>query len=327
MAQIPATRNPRQAGVNGLQQRKLTPRAYFRQHWQALAEGVQQLLTAPLASMLTILVISIALVLPMGLLLLLNNAKSLAGNWQQAAEISVYLQPNISENQVTTLVQTIKARSDVTNVNYISPDQGLKTLEQVTGFQQMIDALNSNPLPGVLEVTPSTQQSLQLSQLQTALQQLPAVTSVQLDMQWVQRLQGLLELADRIVYSLLILLAAGVLLIVGNTIRLAVQKYRYEILVIKLTGGSDAYIRRPFLYAGITYGLIAAIIAWVLLVVFVSLLSAPVANLVTLYGSTFQFHGVDAGMAAYLLFGSMLFGFIGSWLVVGAHLSDAEPEF
>lgn len=311
----------------GLRRRWLTPGAYLNQHLQAFVEGFQQLSRAPLATLMTILVICIALLLPSGLLVLLNNVKTLTGGWQQTTAISVYLYPDINDTQANNLLHTIQVRDDVKTIKYISPAAGLKTFEQQTGFQQVLKVLDGNPLPGVLEVTPKVHQPLPLSQLQNYLQQLPQVENAQLDMQWVKRLYGLVDLASRIIYSIIVLLAAGVLLIIGNTIRLSVQKYRLEISVIKLAGGSDAYIRRPFLYAGILYGFTAGVIAWILLDAFVSWLSGPVANLAQLYGSEFQLQSIDSSSTLILLVGSMLLGFVGSWLVVGSHLASAEPEY
>ncbi len=311
----------------GLRRRWLTPRAYINQHLQAFVDGFHKLSHAPLASLMTILVISIALLLPSGLIVLLTNVKTLTGDWQKTTAISVYLYPSLSQQQSMDTMRTIQDQDNIKKVSYISPAEGLKTFEQQTGFQQALKVLNSNPLPGVIEVTPSTHDPLQLSQLQEYLQQLPQVENAQLDMQWVKRLYGIIDLASRVVYSIMVLLAAGVLLIIGNTIRLSVQKYHIEIAVIKLAGGSDAYIRRPFLYAGILYGLSAGVIAWLLLNGFVDWLRGPAATLANLYGSQFQLQSLQSTSTLILLLGSMLLGFIGSWLVVGSHLVTAEPDY
>jgi cell division transport system permease protein len=316
-----------QRTLPSLRRQYLTPGAYINQHFQAFFEGFQKLSHKPLASLLTILVISIALLLPSGLLVFLNNVKSLTGNWQRSTAISVYLYPQISQQQATDLMSTIQARDDVKQVNYISPDQGLKSFEQQTGSTEVMQILKTNPLPGVIDVTPSIHDPLALAQLQSYLQSLPAVDQVQLDMQWVKRLNGIISLAGKVVYSIMILLAAGVLLIIGNTIRLSVQQYQLEISVIKLAGGSNAYIRRPFLYSGILYGFTAGIIAWLLLDFFVDWMSAPVAKLASLYGSQFQLQGLNFEETLILLIGSLVLGFIGSWIVVGSHLTDVEPEY
>ncbi len=310
-----------------LQQRWLAPSAYFTQHVHALTDGFQKLSRAPLASLMTILVITIALLLPAGLLVMLNNVKTLTGSWQQTPAISVYLYPNISTAQATDLMHSLQARDDIKKINYISPAQGLKSFEEQTGFQEVLKVLDSNPLPGVLDITPAVHDPLPLSQLQDYLQQLPQVENAQLDMQWVNRLYGIVDLASRIVYTIMILLAAGVLLIIGNTIRLSVQKYHLEITVIKLAGGDDAYIRRPFLYAGVIYGFTAGIIAWLLLDAFVSWMRTPVANLAELYGSQFQLQSLNPSATLLLLLGSVILGFIGSWLVVASHLASTEPEY
>lgn len=123
-----------------------------------------------------------------------------------------------------------------------------------------------------------------------------------------------------------VLLGIGVLLIVGNTIRANVEKRREEIEVAKLLGATDAFIRRPFLYTGLWYGLLGGIVACLFVAVSLGLLQTPVRQLAALYRSDFSFAimSVDTLLSIWLT-GAFL-GVIGSWLAVGRHLAAIEPS-
>jgi cell division transport system permease protein len=151
------------------------------------------------------------------------------------------------------------------------------------------------------------------------------VEMAQLDMQWVKRLYGLMDIGRRGVWVLASLLALAVLLVVGNTIRLAIQNRRDEIIITKLIGGTDTFIRRPFLYTGFWYGVLGGIIAFILVQASLGVLAGPVNNLAGLYSSTFRLDGMDLPTVGALLSSGMVLGLLGSWLAVGRHLRAIEP--
>ena len=154
---------------------------------------------------------------------------------------------------------------------------------------------------------------------------LPGVAQAQFDLEWVRRLDAILRLAQRGVLILALLLGIAVLLVVGNTIRLAILSRRAEIEVIKLIGGTDAFIRRPFLYAGLFQGLFGGLLAWILVAASLALLAGPVRDLAGLYGSGFELAGLGLRAGAILLLGGAFLGWTGSRLAVGRHLRAIEP--
>ena len=113
---------------------------------------------------------------------------------------------------------------------------------------------------------------------------------------------------------------------IGNTIRLAIEARRAEIVVIKLVGGTDAFVRRPFLYTGIWYGMGGGILAWLLINMVLFWLHKPVSEIVIAYGSRFRLEGLDILQILILLCLSSLLGWLGAWIAVGRHLSDLEPR-
>ncbi len=230
------------------------PGKYFRQHQATLMESFMRLVGYPLASIMTVMVIAIALSLPGGLYVLLKNVQSVTDQWEQQSVITLYLFPGLEDTQALALSHRISAQEDVASVEYISKEEGLRYFERSSGYEQIMSSLPENPLPIVLRVIPKEAVDVTtLSNLQALRDQLDAQKEVEyaeLDAQWLQRLANILSFGQRFVYALSVLLVVAVFLIVGNTIRMAVESRRNEVLVMKLVGATDAYIRRPFFVHG-----------------------------------------------------------------------------
>jgi cell division transport system permease protein len=276
---------------------------------------------------MTVAVIGIALALPAGLQALISNTRSLSGAWEGAARISVYLKQDQSTAAARALADELKRRDDVADVRVISPDQAMNEFRRLSGFGDALKVLDSNPLPAVLVVQPADAYAppAVLQRMVDGIGEDQRVDMVQLDAQWLRRLHAILEIARRAVLVLAALFAVGVIIIVGNTIRLDIENRRPEIEVTKLIGGTDAFIRRPFLYTGLWYGIGGGMMAWLLVSTALWLMQGPVARLSGLYGSEFQLSGLDGGTIAGLFAAGALLGWLGSWVAVARHLSRIEP--
>ena len=304
-------------------------RSYFIRHIQVFFYSLGQLSRTPISTLMTCMVIGIALALPSGLHTLLKNAQQLSGGWESTAQISVFLKMTISESQAKKIKTDIQNWPDVISVHYISRKRALKEFQNLSGFGDALKALNTNPLPSVLIVKPklsSTTNEQTTQKLLTKLQNLRQTDKAQLDMQWVRRLYAIMNIVERGVQILGFLLALAVLLVVGNTIRLAIQNRRKEIVVMKLIGGTDAFIRRPFLYTGFWYGLFGGIIAWLLVSFTMLSISNPIEKLTTLYQNQFELNNISFLTTLMLLIISILLGLSGSWFAVGRHLREIEPQ-
>lgn len=300
---------------------------YLERHAQTLVYTLGQLSIRPFATLMTVAVIGIALAMPTALHVMLKNIQSVLSGWDSAAQVSLFLNKDTRESAALELAQKLRQRPDVASVDYISAEQAMAEFRRLSGFGDALKALEENPLPPVLVVHPVLQQQGP-EQLQTLVEELRTEHTVdlaQLDMQWVRRLYGLMEIGQRGVWVLSSLLALAVLLVVGNTIRLAIQNRREEIVITKLIGGTDAFIRRPFLYTGFWYGLLGALVAFSLVEASLWVLAGPVNSLAGLYNSGFRLAGMDFAITGALLLGGMLLGLSGSWLAVGRHLREIEP--
>lgn len=300
--------------------------AYVENHRASLLDSLHRLVSHPFGSFFTCLVMGITLSLPMGLSLLLNNVERLGGSWQRAAQISLFLDLKASETQGQELREQIEKMPDVIEAQLISRDDALKELQEQSGLGEALKELPDNPLPAVISVTPKQIDKAQLDALRQRLSELPGVQQAQLDLVWVERLSAILKLGDRFVFGLTILLVLTLLLVIGNTIRLHIENRRNEIEVIKLVGGTDGYVRRPFLYMGALYGLGAGILSWALLAFGLDWLNSAVVNLAGLYGSDFGLSGVPIDDGLSLTVGAVLLGWIGAWLAVARHLRELAPR-
>ena len=293
-------------------------------HAASARDAAARLARTPFAVGLTVLVIGIALALPAGLHLVVTNLRAVAGTWESAARMSVFLEDDAAASR---LADKLSRHAGVSRTELITRAQALAEFKAQSGFGGALEMLEDNPLPAVVVVTPTAAGSTPaaVAALRTELERAPGVELVQLDAQWLERLHAMLELVRRAVVLLAVLFAVAVVVVVGNTIRLDIQNRRQEIEVAKLIGATDAWIRRPFLYEGGWYGVLGGLAALALLGVGLWLMHGPVAQLAGLYGSDRGLVGIELRAALAVLGAGALLGWAGSWLAVARHLGEIEP--
>jgi cell division transport system permease protein len=301
--------------------------AYFARHAQTLVGSLGRIVNQPFATLMTMGVIAVALALPLFLNLFLTNVRAATEYWNEAFDISVYMDKRAGAVRTQSLAKLLRQRDDVAAVRVITADQALAEFRNDSGFGKALDALSDNPLPDTLIVTPtlvaSTPQGT--DKLKGAIFAMADVQTVQLDTEWVKRLHAMLNILRRVVLLTGGLLGAGVVLIVGNTIRLDILNRRTEIEVMKLVGASDGFARRPFLYSGIWYGLGGGLLALILVFVAAAVLGQPVAELAKLYGSKFHLQGLRFSTGAQVLILAVSLAWFGSWLAATRHIRGIEP--
>jgi len=281
----------------------------------------------PLASALTIAVIGIALAMPTGLNVIVQNGRAIAGGWDNIRDFSVYLRPATPIEQAIRLRDQLDESSMVESVRLISANDALVEFSDDPEFGGLLGTLKQNPLPHTIVVRPTTDATpADLQELESSLSQRTDVDLVKLDTDWVKRLNAMLDLARRGVWIAAVMLVGAVIVIIGNTIRLDIQNRRAEIEVAKLLGASDGFVRRPFLYTGFWYGVLGGSFALLLLAISLWLLSGPIERLAGLYGSSFRPLGVDAATVLIILGGGLLAGLGGAWSAVARHLAAIQPR-
>jgi cell division transport system permease protein len=301
--------------------------AWLQHHRLSAADSLLRLLDNPGSSLLTWLVIGIALALPTGLSVALDNIGALSESWESPAQISLFLQDGLPPERSVELAGELRDREGVGDTRLITRDEALAEFRNLSGFADVLESLHENPLPDLILVTPAAgMDGSQVAPLRDALEELPEVAEAVLDMAWLQRLNSLMELGRRLVLAVGGMLIVGVLLILGNTIRLAIESRREEIVVVKLVGGSNGFVRRPFLYTGLWYGVGGGVLAAALVSTALWFLEQPIAELVLLYDSSFRLSGLGVmGVLNLVILGGLL-GLAGAWLAVSRHLVHIEPR-
>lgn len=300
----------------------------FERHAQALLGSLGRLARQPFATFLTIAVIGIALALPAALYLLVSNMRVATAGLADTVQLSVFLRMSTTEPEAKNSASTIAARSGVEEAVLVSPDEGLAEFRTLSGIGDALQALPENPLPWLIKVRPSRtgDTAAAVEELAAELRKTEHVDMVEADTAWVQRLHALQDTLQQLVLLVAIALAIGVLAVVGNTIRLEINGRRAEIEVTKLVGGSNAFVRRPFLYSGLWQGLGGGLLAAGLVAVGLMALEPYVAQLATAYGAAFRLRGLTIREWPVIVAGGAALGFLGAWLAAGYHLRRIEPR-
>ena len=302
--------------------------SYGTRHLQAFFGAAGRLARAPLATLLTLIVIGVALALPAGLALLVNNLRVATGDLSNAVDFTVHFKLGTPIERVRQIAKSAGERPGVDSVTVTTAEAALEEFKLASGFGDALAALKDNPLPHHLTVKPSRNASgpTEVESLRRYFAAFPEVEIVQLDLDWVRRLHSLLDLLRRSLWVVIAVLSLGVLAVIGNTIRLEIQQRRPEIEVTKLVGGSNAFVRRPFLYAGVFYGLGGALVAALVVTGGLAYLDEGVRELSAQYGGGFRMVGLgEHGLAILAGVGTVL-GWFGALISTGRHLRRIEPR-
>lgn len=303
-------------------------KVYLNIHAQALFSSLGRIVNNTFTSMMTILVMALVISMASGVYLLVVNMQQLTGGIESSNQISLFLKSNISDRVGNRLVDRIKQNEDLNEVVLITKEQALIEFKTYSGFGDALDILETNPLPVVIQVVPKNtlDDTKIVSRLVAEFERLPQVDFVQLDMQWVQRLQSMTNIIKRAVFVVTLLLGFAVLIITGNTIRLELQSRQEEVMVAKLVGATHSFIQRPFLYTGFWLGLLSGITALLLVSFILLTLQGPIEKLSILYDGTFnlEYFGL---LDIISLFGiSSALGIIGAWIVLHFQLKKIKPR-
>ena len=301
---------------------------HFERHAQALLGSLGRLARQPFATFLTVVVIGIALALPAALYLTVVNLRAVTDGLGDTVQLSAYLAMPTTAAQAKQVANAIEAREGVGDAVLVSPDEGLAEFRKRSGIGDALEALPDNPLPWLVMVRPSPPHDTPeaLEALAAELRKIERVDLVEADTAWVRRIHAIEDTIERLVLLVAAVLAAGVLAVVGNTIRLEINGRRAEIEVTKLVGGSNAFVRRPFLYSGLWQGLGGGLLAFALVVAGLGALEPFVEQLSAAYGASFSLRGLARDEWPVLVGGGALLGLLGAWLAATYHLRRIEPR-
>ena len=302
-------------------------RAWLAYHVQAALMSFNSLCRTPVATMMTVLVIALTLALPTIFWVIADNIQQLTMSWQRGGHISLYLKSPLTSENETTILLRVRGTIGVGHATLKSATEGLAELQQQEGMQDIMRYLPENPLPAVIDVIPAPEvnNADKLQQLYLQLKSYPQVEQAKLDMLWVNRLQAILGFISTLAHGLMLLLALAVVLIISNTLRLTIHSRYEEIQVLKLIGAKDSFIVRPFLYAGIWYGLAGAIFAVLLVNIFILSLTLVANQLFAVYQMHYSLLGLSTEQVILLLLSAIILGLLGAHASVKRQLAAIEP--
>lgn len=300
---------------------------FAQEHLRVFFFSLGKLGRAPLATAMTALVIGIALALPAGLHVLTRNFAVVGHSWQESLQISLFLKDSVTAERGAALARELRGERGVARTLYISREQSLADFREHSGFAEALDILKDNPLPAVIAVTPVAELGKQGTEdLAARIAKLPEIELAKLDQKWLERLYAVLTIAERAVGIVAMLLAGAVMVIVANTIRLDIAARREEIEVMKLVGAPNSFIRRPFLYAGIWFGLLGGVLAWLLVALGVNRLAGPTQTLAQAYGASFSLSGLGPVEGLALVGLGVMLGWWAALATVSRQLAFIEPR-
>ena len=316
---------------SGLNQRNTLLRRLLTlpiRHLQQAVGSLGDLWRTPFTSVMTVFVLGISLALPATLHLFVKNAEQVSEQWDSASQITLFLKLSTTDKSAKNLVKRIKLYSEVSDVHYISAKQALKEFKILSGFGQSLEYLDKNPLPATILVTPTVRasQASAANELLAKLKQEREVEQGKLDLEWLTRLEAIAQLIEDIVIGVALLLCMSVVLIVGNTIRLAILNQKDAIAVMKLVGATDSFIQRPFLYSGVWYGVFGGLLSWLAVSILAQYLTGAISKLTDLYQSNFQLQGLSFNEALLLIAFAVILGLAGSYISVRKHIRAIEPN-
>lgn len=301
---------------------------FFVSHVRQALGSLGELWRSRVSAIMTVGVLGLSITLPSTLYVMVKNAEQVSAGWEQASQISLFLKGSASGGDIDQLLKRIKLWPEIDSIDFISADKALDEFKQLSGFGDAIAHLDKNPLPNVVLVTPTSRHAGPAAAriLLEKLKDEREVDLGKLDIEWLERLHGLLQVVKELVTVIALLLFLAVILIIGNTIRLNILNKKDEILVMKLVGATDAFIQRPFMYTGFWYGLLGGLLAWFAVSLLLWWMSSSVEMVSALYQKNFHITGIDAYTLLLMLGISIFLGLSGSMISVKRHVREIEPK-
>ncbi len=300
-------------------------RAWLRRHSYSFFSSLGVLFQHRLGTLMTVFVLGIAMFLPLGLYTTLVNLEGMNLRQDEWSAVTAFFKSGTNEAEVRRVAEELEKQLQPETVVIISPAEGMVDFRETSGFGESLELLEGNPLPWVMQVSPqsgSTEQiEARVDELNTFLQSINSVEVSQFDYKWLQRLGRMMELGEAVVLVLIILFGLAVVVVVANTIRLDVASHAEEIEILALVGAGNAFVRQPFLYTGLWYGLMGGLLAMVLLALAMLYLGPLLGLLLETYGTAFSLQGLGGYKALWVLLSSGFLGWLGAWISVQRYLN------
>ena len=298
---------------------------FFKAHWKQAGASLKEMWHRPLSNILTLAVIAMALTMPTCLYLVGKNIIGLTSNVVGPSQVTAFIKVGVPDARVLVLKDNIESWQQVSRVEYITPAQGLLDLSAHSGLEQALSLLDEQTLPGVLVIIPVDANIETDEALLSRLSANKDISDIRRDEDWLGRFDAIKNLASTLVISLSVLMLMSVFLVVGNTLRFNVLANKEMIQTMKLIGATDAYILRPYLYTGMWFGVLGAVIAWLLTGIIALVVNHAVVDLAQLYDSDFQILNLSWDETVLVLMVGLFLGTGAARTSAKRHLKEIEP--
>ncbi|MDR0529227.1 MAG: permease-like cell division protein FtsX [Zoogloeaceae bacterium] len=296
---------------------------WFQQHLRAFSRALKRLLASPLNTLLSMLVIGIAITLPAAGYAIIDNVQALGKGHSGAQQISIFMELDASSAAVAEVRRRLKTRTPG-QWRFVPRDEAFERLKNTEGMAEIISSLPRNPLPDAFILEPEDKSPDALEALRAETSSWPGIAHTQLDSAWIKRFDAFLQLGRQAVHLLALVFAVGLIAVTFNTIRLQVFAQAEEIEVARLIGATDAFIRRPFYYFGLLQGVLGGVAAVFLLFFGLTAIRPAVTQLTALYGSGFVLHPPGIADCLALIAAGGALGWVGAQLSVSLALRQQK---
>ena len=298
--------------------------SWFNHHIQAIKLVLARMRSHKVSTLLICLVVAVAMCLPGLFYMGVNNLSTLTNHMQDETEISLFLKLDTSTDTITEIDELLAKNSAIKHYRLVSKEEAWKDLQGKSGADSAVKQLNKNPLPDAFFIQANTVNPEELENLKTELQNIPGVEHALLNSDWAKRLATLLQLGKEVIFFIAILLVIALLIIVGNTVRMQILTQKDEIEVSKLMGATSSFIRVPFLYAGIFYGLLGGLLAILMMTCVIGFFNFSVSQISTLYDSDFHLSLFNNQLFLGILGLATFIGWLGSYLAVTRSIASIK---
>jgi cell division transport system permease protein len=291
-----------------------------RAHTNALSSAAKQILQFPLSTLVVCIIIAVTLLITATLLVMLKTFHQVSAYAENNHQATLYLKPDLSENQITNWMETLKSDPTIQKMTYISKEQALKELSEQLEYQEILENTSENPLPAVILLKLRPDDKAKVQNLIDSLKTNQHVLSVNLDFEWLKRLSALIHLLHRLSSSIIFLLITGVLFIINHAIQTATQRNQQEIYLLQLIGAPSHFIRRPFLYIGSLLGMISGLMAILFFYCLYLFIQQPLIELLDSYQFNSNLTVLNLKIFVSILLLSTTLGLFGAWLAFYRYL-------
>ncbi|WP_293766076.1 permease-like cell division protein FtsX [uncultured Aquitalea sp.] len=299
---------------------------FFYLHWQSARSALGKILRQPFGSLLTLLMLSMALALPLSLYLSISSLQDWVGHLTATPQITLFMEQSAEEADLAAVSGTLTKHPKVQSFRFVGRQQALNDLEKRNGLQGLSEGLTDNPLPDAFIVTPKSLEPHELEMLQKELSGLPMVETAQFDANWAKRLYGMVEMGKKLTLFVGAALGIALILVTHNAVRMQILARRDEIEVSKLIGAPDSFIRRPFMYHAMWQGILAGLAAWGLTCWLVYSANPAIAEFARLYNERVELRMLTPLELLAVLAIAAVLAMTGARLAADHHLRQIHPR-